>query len=70
MSATDGLKRGLKVVDTGAALSISDGGATQGRIFNMLGELIDNLSGVDIHTPSSIHKSITMLHFLSLISRY
>ena len=42
MSATDGLKRGMEVIDTGAPLSVPVGGATLGRIFNVLGEPIDN----------------------------
>ncbi|WJX18661.1 H(+)-transporting two-sector ATPase [Trifolium repens] len=57
MSATDGLKRGLEVVDTGAALSVPVGGATLGRIFNVLGEPIDNLGPVDTRTTSPIHRS-------------
>ncbi|KAH1114262.1 hypothetical protein J1N35_007640 [Gossypium stocksii] len=43
MSATDGLTRGMEVIDTGAALSVPVGGATLGRIFNVLGEPVDNL---------------------------
>ncbi|OUS44437.1 ATP synthase beta [Ostreococcus tauri] len=38
MSATDGLMRGMTVVDTGAALSVPVGKNTLGRIFNVLGE--------------------------------
>jgi F-type H+-transporting ATPase subunit beta len=57
LSATDGLKRGLEVVDTGAALSVPVGGATLGRIFNVLGEPIDNLGPVDTRTTSPIHRS-------------
>ncbi|WJX94257.1 H(+)-transporting two-sector ATPase [Trifolium repens] len=62
MSATDGLKRGLEVVDTGAALSVPVGGATLGRIFNVLGEPIDNLGPVDTRTTSPIHRSAPALH--------
>ncbi|KAI5424944.1 hypothetical protein KIW84_030930 [Lathyrus oleraceus] len=53
MSATDGLKRGMEVIDTGAALSVPIGGATLGRIFNVLGEPIDNLGikVVDLLAP-------------------
>ncbi|MCL7032190.1 hypothetical protein MKW94_004476 [Papaver nudicaule] len=47
MSATDGLMRGMEVIDTGAALSVPVGGATLGRIFNVLGEPVDNLGPVD-----------------------
>ncbi|KAG8482718.1 hypothetical protein CXB51_024426 [Gossypium anomalum] len=43
--------------DTGAALSVPVGGATLGRIFNVLGEPVDNLGPVDTRTTSPIHKS-------------
>ncbi|KAJ4700139.1 ATP synthase subunit beta, chloroplastic [Melia azedarach] len=57
MSATDGLTRGMEVIDTGAPLSVPVGGATLGRIFNVLGEPVDNLGPVDTRTTSPIHKS-------------
>ena len=58
MSATDGLTRGMDVIDTGAPLSVPVGGATLGRIFNVLGEPIDNLGPVDTRTTSPIHRVI------------
>ncbi|KAL5053349.1 hypothetical protein RYX36_034031 [Vicia faba] len=57
MSATDGLNRGMEVIDMGVALSVLVGGATLGRIFNVLGEPIDNLGPVDTRTTSPIHRS-------------
>jgi F-type H+-transporting ATPase subunit beta len=42
MSATDGLVRGMDVVDTGAPISVPVGKTTLGRIFNVLGEPVDN----------------------------
>ena len=42
MSATDGLVRGMEVVDTGKPISVPVGDATLGRIFNVLGEPVDN----------------------------
>jgi F-type H+-transporting ATPase subunit beta len=42
MATTDGLVRGQKVVDTGAAISMPVGEETLGRIFNVLGKVIDN----------------------------
>ena len=42
MSATDGLVRGMEVVDTGRPISVPVGDATLGRIFNVLGEPVDN----------------------------
>ncbi|KAJ4829270.1 hypothetical protein Tsubulata_042026 [Turnera subulata] len=57
MSATDGLTRGMQVIDTGAALSVPVGEATLGRIFNVLGEPVDDLGPVDTRTRSPIHRS-------------
>ena len=42
MDATDGLQRGDKVIDTGGPITVPVGDATLGRIFNLLGEPIDN----------------------------
>ncbi len=42
MDATDGLVRGLEVVDTKNAISVPVGEATLGRIFNVLGQPVDN----------------------------
>ena len=42
MDATDGLARGVDVVDTGAPISVPVGPATLGRLFNVLGEAIDD----------------------------
>ncbi|RRD40081.1 F0F1 ATP synthase subunit beta [Leptotrichia sp. OH3620_COT-345] len=56
MSGTDGLKRGLKVIDTGKPIEVPVGRKTLGRIFNVLGETVD---GGDIIIPDvtdSIHK--------------
>ena len=57
MSATDGLQRGVEVVDTGSAISVPVGVPTLGRIFNILGTPVDN--GIDIETDcerSPIHR--------------
>ena len=42
MSSTDGLVRGMKVVDTGAPISVPVGPGVLGRIFNVLGETVDH----------------------------
>ena len=42
MDATDGLKRGAKVIDTGAPISVPVGKETLGRVFNVLGDPIDD----------------------------
>ncbi|MGM5486193.1 MAG: F0F1 ATP synthase subunit beta, partial [Pseudolactococcus raffinolactis] len=41
MESTDGLTRGLEVLDTGKAVSVPVGEATLGRVFNVLGDVID-----------------------------
>jgi F-type H+-transporting ATPase subunit beta len=58
MTATDGLKRGASVVDTGAPITVPVGTKTLGRIFNVLGVPVDEMgscdapSGLPIHRPS------------------
>ncbi len=42
MSSTDGLKRGVAVIDTGKPISVPVGRDTLGRIFNVLGDTVDN----------------------------
>ncbi len=42
MSSTDGLQRGAKAYDTGAAISVPVGEECLGRVFNLLGQTIDN----------------------------
>ncbi|MBI3231571.1 MAG: hypothetical protein HYZ51_00635, partial [Candidatus Doudnabacteria bacterium] len=51
MSSTDGLKRGMEVLDTGAPISVPVGKTTLGRIFNVLGQAVDGAE-----TPSSEKK--------------
>ncbi len=50
MGPTEGLVRGLEVVDTGAAISVPVGKAVLGRMFNVLGEPIDEKPQVDPKT--------------------
>ena len=47
MDATDGLSRGLEVIDTGGPITVPVGEVTLGRIFNVLGEVIDNGEPLD-----------------------
>jgi F-type H+-transporting ATPase subunit beta len=56
MSATDGLQRGIKVIDTGSALSVPVGSTTLGRIFNVLGEPVDQMGNVDYSKILPIHR--------------
>jgi len=56
MSSTDGLVRGMEVSDTGAPISVPVGTATLGRIFNVLGEPVDNRGAVDSQETLPIHR--------------
>jgi len=47
MSSTDGLVRGMDAIDTGRAIAVPVGKVTQGRIFNVLGEPVDNKPQVE-----------------------
>lgn len=57
MSATEGLRRGLEVVDTGSPITIPVGETTLGRIFNVLGRPVDNLGPIDDKNDLPIHRS-------------
>jgi F-type H+-transporting ATPase subunit beta len=57
MNATDGLQRGMDVEDTGSALKVPVGATTLGRIFNVLGEPVDEMGDVDYSTLLSIHRT-------------
>jgi F-type H+-transporting ATPase subunit beta len=56
MNATDGLMRGMNVVDTGSALNVPVGKTTLGRIFNVLGEVVDGLEEVNAEQRLPIHR--------------
>ena len=58
MSSTDGLQRGMEVIDSGAPISVPVGTATLGRIFNILGDPVDDERAMDPNvTRSPIHRS-------------
>ena len=56
MSSTDGLVRGAKAVDTGSSISVPVGNGTLGRIFNLLGEPVDNLPAPECEERWPIHR--------------
>jgi len=56
LSPTDGLERGAEAIDTGAALSVPVGKASLGRLFNVIGEPIDNLGPVKATEHWPIHR--------------
>ncbi len=57
MNATDGLMRGMEVTDSGKPLTVPVGQSTLGRIFNVLGEPVDNLGPVKNKEGFPIHRS-------------
>ena len=61
MSATDGLKRGMEVVDTGAPISVPVGPKVLGRIFNVLGETVDEKGQLDGVKRYPIHREAPSL---------
>jgi F-type H+-transporting ATPase subunit beta len=56
MGPTDGLRRGVEVVDTGAPISVPVGPPTLGRLFNVLGEPIDGKGSVQSGEKYPIHR--------------
>jgi len=56
MSSTDGLARGLDVVDTGAPITVPVGAATLGRVFDVLGHAIDGKGAVKSDSNLPIHR--------------
>jgi F-type H+-transporting ATPase subunit beta len=56
LSSTDGLRRGDEVVATGAPITVTVGDETVGRMFNVVGEPIDNKPAVSRKTVAPIHR--------------
>ncbi len=56
MNSTDGLVRGIKAVDTGAPIQVPVGEECLGRVFNLLGDPVDNLPAPDAKEKWSIHR--------------
>ncbi len=56
MNSTDGLVRGTKAVDTGAPIRVPVGEECLGRVFNLLGDPVDNLPAPEAKEKWSIHR--------------
>jgi len=56
MRSTDGLKRGTEAIDLGAPISVPVGAPTLGRIFNVIGEPVDNQGDVSFEETLPIHR--------------
>lgn len=57
MDTTDGLKRGVKVSDTGAPISVPVGDEVLGRILNVLGQTVDNKGEIKSKKKLPIHRT-------------
>nr|BDA99011.1 ATP synthase CF1 beta subunit [Rhodomonas sp. NIES-2332] len=56
MTSTDGLKRGMEVLNTSLPISVPVGKSTLGRIFNVLGVPVDEMGEVSMETTLPIHR--------------
>ena len=61
MSATEGLKRGYEVIDTGACISVPVGEGVMGRIFDVCGNPMDERGPVKVDTYYPIHRAAPTL---------
>ena len=57
MDSTDGIRRGMEVLDTGAPISVPVGKLTLGRIFNVLGEAVDGEKSPETEKRYPIHRT-------------
>ncbi len=65
LGSTDGLSRGVKISDTGSPVTVPVGDATLGRVFNMVGEPIDDRGPVEVTERRPIHREPPKLENLS-----
>src|SRR3954468_8427759 len=56
MDSTDGLARGMEVVDSGEPITVPVGDVTLGRIFNLLGQTIDGGDEIEVKERWPIHR--------------
>jgi F-type H+-transporting ATPase subunit beta len=56
LGSTDGLQRGAKIMDTGGPITVPVGEQTLGRVFNLVGETIDDRGPIEVTERRPIHK--------------
>ncbi|MDQ5951726.1 MAG: F-type H+/Na+-transporting ATPase subunit beta [Patescibacteria group bacterium] len=61
LGPTEGLQRGTEVIDTGAPITVPVGEATLGRIFNVVGDVIDEKGPIKVTETAPIHKAAPLL---------
>ena len=57
LSSTDGLRRGMEATDTGGPISIHVGKEVLGRMFNVIGEPIDDMPALETEMKAAIHRA-------------
>ena len=57
LSSTDGLRRGMEATDTGGPIAIHVGKEVLGRMFNVIGEPIDDMPALETELTASIHRA-------------
>jgi len=65
LGSTDGLARGTKILDTGSPVTVPVGENTLGRVFNLVGELIDDRGPIEVTERRPIHREPPGLDELS-----
>src|SRR5882724_3125062 len=55
LGSTDGVQRGVRILDTGSAVTVPVGEVTLGRVFNLVGEVIDGLGPIAVKERRPIH---------------
>ena len=70
MSATDGLVRGMEVIDTGKPIAVPVGDKTLGRIFNVLGEPVDGFEAPKDAPRDPIHRPAPEFNEIEVVLKY
>jgi F-type H+-transporting ATPase subunit beta len=65
LDSTDGVQRGARILDTGEPIKVPVGEATLGRVFNLVGEPIDDRGAVEVEEYMPIHREPPELEELS-----
>jgi F-type H+-transporting ATPase subunit beta len=65
MDTTDGLSRGTEIIDTGGPITVPVGDVTLGRIFNLLGEVIDQGDEIEVEERWPIHRPAPVVEDLT-----
>ena len=70
MDSTDGLTRGMKVIDLGHPLAMPTGEQVKGRLMNVMGEAIDHLPALDYSNVQSIHREAPAFDELTVSTEF